>query len=80
MRGDSDLLTDMKLFRKMAAEVGRDPDSMEVSVYAAPADPDRLAELRDAGFTRAIFIGLPMAAEQLLPLLDMYAEVARKME
>lgn len=77
-RGNTNLLSDMKLFRKMAAEAGRDADSMEVSIYAAPADYDRLVELRDAGFARAIFIGLPMAAEQLLPLLDMYAEAARK--
>ena len=77
-RGDTDLLADMKRFRKMAGEAGRDPDTMEVSVYAAPADQDRLVQLRDEGFARAIFIGLPMGAEQLLPLLDMYAEAAVK--
>jgi hypothetical protein len=68
----------MKTFRRMAEEAGRDPDSMEVSVYAAPNDADRLAELRDAGFSRAIFLGFPVAADQLLPLLDDYAALARR--
>jgi probable F420-dependent oxidoreductase len=77
-RGEGDLIEDMKTFRRMAEEAGRDPDSMEVSVYAAPNDADRLAELRDAGFSRAIFLGFPVAADQLLPLLDDYAALARR--
>jgi len=77
-RGDSDPISDITTFRTMAREAGRDPDSMEVSLYAAPGDADRLRELRDAGYTRALFIGLPMQAKDLLPMLDGYAEVAAK--
>lgn len=77
-RGDTNLIDDMATFRKMAAEVGRDPDSIEVSVYIAPNDPDELARLRDAGFSRALFLGFPVGADDLLPLLDQYAELAQK--
>lgn len=76
-RGDTDPVDDIAMFRRMAVEAGRDPDSMEVSIYVAPNDPDRLAALRDAGFSRALFLGLPMQAQDLVPMLDAYAELAR---
>jgi hypothetical protein len=62
----------------MAAEAGRDPDSMEVSIYVAPSDADRLSALRDAGFSRALFLGFPVGEKDMLPMLDDYAELARK--
>jgi probable F420-dependent oxidoreductase len=77
-RGKTDPLEDVATFRRMATEAGRDPDRMEVSMYAAPTDPDRLARLRDAGYARAIFLGLPVVRAELLPILDGYAELARR--
>jgi alkanesulfonate monooxygenase SsuD/methylene tetrahydromethanopterin reductase-like flavin-dependent oxidoreductase (luciferase family) len=68
----------MATFRKMAAAAGRDPDAMEVSLYVAPTDADRLAQLRDAGVSRVLFLGLPVQAKDLLPMLDGYAEAAQK--
>ena len=62
----------------MAGEAGRDPDTMEVSVYAAPTDADRLAQLRDGGMSRAIFIVLPLPAKDLLPTLDDLAALTRR--
>jgi probable F420-dependent oxidoreductase len=76
-RGGSDLIEDVATFRRMAADAGRDPDSMEVSVYAAPSDADELAKLRDAGVNRVIFLGLPMQANDLLPMLDAYANAMK---
>lgn len=77
-RGDTNLFDDMKTFRSMAADAGRDPDSMEVTVYIAPNDPDEVTRLRDAGFARVLFFGLPMEADSLLPMLDAYADVANR--
>jgi probable F420-dependent oxidoreductase len=77
-RGKSDPLDDLATFRRMAVEAGRDPDAMEVSLYAAPADSDRLAALRDAGLSRAVFLALPLAEKELLAQLDRYAELARR--
>lgn len=77
-RGDSDPVSDMKQFRQMAEEAGRDPDTMEVSLYLAPTDPDELKRLRDAGYARVLFIALSVGRDDMLPMLDTYAEAARK--
>jgi len=71
-----DLLEDITTLRGLARERGRNPDSISINVYGAPAERETLAQLRDAGVTRAVF-GLPPAGpEKVLPLLDHYATVA----
>ena len=57
-RGDVPLADSIRQMREMAAEAGRDPMSIEVSVYYAPATVEGLQELADAGVDRAAF-GLP---------------------
>jgi probable F420-dependent oxidoreductase len=65
-------------FREMAKKAGRDPASLEVSVYYCPADRASLEEMRDGGLARAVF-GVPSEpAEKILPLLDRYQELARQ--
>ena len=62
--------------RKMAEEAGRDPASIEVSIYYCPPDPALLGRLRDAGVTRAIF-GVPSSPrEEVMPLLERYRSAA----
>jgi probable F420-dependent oxidoreductase len=57
---------------------GRDPGKFEISIFAAPPNADVLARARDAGVTRCVF-GLPPArAEDVLPLLDRYAALAKQ--
>ena len=64
--------------RARAEKAGRDPATVTVSMFGVPADEGRLAGLRDAGVHRAIF-GLPPAGrDAVLPLLDRYADLARK--
>jgi probable F420-dependent oxidoreductase len=63
-------------FRELAAKAGRDPASLEVSVYYCAPDPKLLERMRDAGIARAVF-GVPSEGdEKVLPLLDRYREVA----
>ena len=62
----------------MAEEAGRDPTSIEVSIYSAPTDADALARLRDAGIARAIFFVPSEPADKVLPLLDRLAATARE--
>ena len=65
-----DLVADMAELRRVAAETGRDPGTISVSVYGAQMDRDALARLRDVGVARAI-LALPSAdADTVLPLLD----------
>ena len=74
-----DLVAEFATLRRLAEEKGRDPASISINVYGAPADPEVLAGLRDAGVTRAVF-GLPPAGpEKVLPLLDRYADVVRSL-
>jgi probable F420-dependent oxidoreductase len=77
-RGETNPVDDLVTFRKMASEAGRDPDAMEVSLYTAPPDADRLSQLRDAGLNRADFFAFPLPSEQLLPMLDELATIARR--
>jgi probable F420-dependent oxidoreductase len=65
-------------FRAMAQEAGRDPAKLEVSIYFAPPDPALLGKLRDGGVVR-VLLGVPTEPrEKVLPILDRYAELARK--
>jgi probable F420-dependent oxidoreductase len=74
-----DLKAEIAALHRLATEKGRDPATISITVYGAPADSEALAGLRDAGVTRAVF-GLPPAApEKVLPLLDRYAEVVRSL-
>lgn len=74
-----DLVAEFATLRRLAEEKGRDPASISITVYGAPADPEVLAGLRDTGVTRAVF-GLPPAGrEKVLPLLDRYTGVVRSL-
>lgn len=72
VRGTS-VIQQIEELRRLAEEKGRDPRSVSISVYFAPADPEAVDAFRAAGVERVIF-GLPPAGrDQILPLLDRYA-------
>jgi len=76
--GMRDEVTDhIPTLRRMAKEAGRKPESIEVSVYYAPADADAIKRYADAGVARAIF-GIPSEASRdaALTMLDNYARIA----
>ena len=75
-RGGSDLTAEVRQFHEMATEAGRDPSSMEVSIYAFMGDADTGKALVDAGASRLVFLLLPQPREEMLPVLDSYAELA----
>jgi probable F420-dependent oxidoreductase len=63
-------------YRQMAAEAGRDPASIPVSIFGAPEDGERLRRYRDLGVARAI-VALPSeTADAILPVLDRWADLA----
>jgi len=69
---------DMASLRAAALAAGRDPASIEVSLFGVAPDADGLRTSRDAGISRAVF-GLPSApADKLLPLLDRFAAIAKE--
>ena len=65
-------------FRARAEKAGRDPATLTVTIFGVAPNESRLAALRDAGVTRAVFFVPSATGEVVLPLLDQYAAVARK--
>ncbi len=52
--------------------IGRDPSTVELGVFGAPTEPDRLAKLADRGVTRAV-LALPQGPrDEVLEALDAY--------
>ena len=64
-------------FRQMAAEAGRDPAEVPVTVWGAPENADRLQRYRDQAVARVV-VSLPSEpAAKTLPRLDRWAELIR---
>jgi probable F420-dependent oxidoreductase len=62
-------------FRQMAAEAGRDPAEVPVTVWGVPEDADRLRRYRDQSVARVV-VSLPSEpAAKTLPKLDRWAEL-----
>ena len=59
----------------MAAEAGRDADSLPVSVFGGQQDADALKRMRDAGIDRVVFSLQSAKADAVLPVLDRIAEL-----
>ena len=65
-------------FQQMAAAAGRSPETVPVTVFGAAEDADRLKLYRDRGIARAV-VSLPSAkADEILPVLDRWAELIRR--
>ena len=73
-----DIVDLLPKFRQMAAEAGRDPDSLPVTMFLPAAEADTLARMRDAGAERAVLELLPEDEATCLARLDELAELARK--
>jgi hypothetical protein len=65
--------------RAACERIGRDPDTVEVGVFAAPADEAKLLELAAKGAQRAVF-GLPQGPrDEVLAALDEMAPLVETM-
>ena len=71
-----DIVELLPQFRQMAAEAGRDPDSLPVSMFNPAADAATLSRMRDAGAERIVFELPSEREEKVLPLLDNLARLA----
>src|SRR5436190_5984488 len=65
-------------FRQMLSEAGRDLQSVPVTLFGVTEDADRLARYRDKGVARVVVM-LPSAnSDAILPTLDRWAELIRR--
>jgi probable F420-dependent oxidoreductase len=62
--------------RRMAESKGRDPKSLMISVFRAPADQAALADYRQAGIDEALLEIPDLSRGEILQLLDRYAPLA----
>ena len=62
-------------FRGMAREAGRDPASLEVTLYGFRADGEQLRRAADAGADRVVFFAPPFAGAEALRWLDAAAKL-----
>jgi probable F420-dependent oxidoreductase len=73
---DDDLEKQIPSFRRLAADAGRDPAGLEVSIFGAAGAAKVVAKYRDAGADRVVFGLPPVARGEMLPLLDRLAAFA----
>jgi len=74
----SDVTEFLPEFRQMAAEAGRDPATIPVTVWGVPENLDRIKRYRDQGIARVV-VSLPSANdEETLPVLDRWAALIRQ--
>jgi alkanesulfonate monooxygenase SsuD/methylene tetrahydromethanopterin reductase-like flavin-dependent oxidoreductase (luciferase family) len=74
----SDVTDFLPQFREMAAAAARAPGTVPVTVFGAGDDPDRLRRYRNRGVARVV-VSLPAAAaDEILPVLDRWAALIRR--
>lgn len=73
-----DVMQFLPQFRQMTAAAGRDPAAMPVTIYAAGEDLDQLKRDRDLGIARVVVSLNSAKAGEILPILDRWAELLRR--
>ncbi len=67
-------------FRQMLTEAGRDPQSMPVTLFGPAEDADRLARYRDMGVARVVVMLQSEKGDAVLPVLDRWAGLIRRVQ
>jgi probable F420-dependent oxidoreductase len=68
----------MPQFRQMASEAGRDPDSIQITVWGPKQDADLMRRYEDLGVSRVVFSVESEKADTILPVIDGWAALMRK--
>lgn len=64
-------------FRAMAAEAGRDPAELPITIFRVPEDVAQLRFCEEIGIDRVVFSLPAEPADKILPILDRWAELQR---
>ena len=68
----------VKRLHRMAQDAGRDPASLQVTVFGAPEDAAELAQYRDAGIQRGLLAIPDLSRDEILRLLDQHAPLVKQ--
>jgi len=66
-------------FRRMAADAGRDPKSLPVSIFRVPDNMERLKLCQKIGIDRVVFTLPAEKEDKILPILDRWSELKRQL-
>ena len=70
--------TAMERLARAAQAAGRDPNTLSITVFAAPADAAKLAPYREAGIQRVLFEVPDSSRDEILRTLDRNAALVRE--
>src|SRR5271165_2326015 len=73
-----DLAEVLPKFREMAREAGRDPASIEITLFGLGEDLDRVKRLAEAGVTRVVPMFPPVKADTVLPIVDRWTKIIQQ--
>jgi probable F420-dependent oxidoreductase len=76
--GYSEIADMIPEFRKMATEAGRDPASIEITVWFPKQDADLMKRYEDLGVARVVFNLDSDKADKVMPVIDSLAGLMRK--
>jgi hypothetical protein len=62
----------------MAREAGRDPASIEITLFGLGEDPDRVKRLAEMGVTRVVPMFPPEKADTVLPVVDRWTNIMQR--
>jgi probable F420-dependent oxidoreductase len=75
--GRGDVSEVLPKFHAMVREAGRDPNSIEISLFGIGDDIDKLKRLAEMGVSRVVPAFPPGKAASVLPIVDRWAEIMR---
>ncbi len=77
---DRDGIEVLDKFRTMAKEAGRDPATLSISTFRVSPDLERLKRYRELGIDRVVFSLPAEKDDKIMPILDQWAEIKRRLD
>jgi probable F420-dependent oxidoreductase len=74
----TDLSEIVPKFRQMALDAGRDPKSIEITLFGLAANADQLKRLAEIGISRVVPMFPPQKAGAVLPIIDRWTKLMQQ--
>jgi probable F420-dependent oxidoreductase len=78
--GRGDVAEVLPKFREMAREAGRDPGSIEITLFGLGEDLDRMKRFAEMGVARVVPMFPPEKADTVLPIADRWTKIMRQVD
>jgi probable F420-dependent oxidoreductase len=78
--GRGDIAEVLPKFNEMVKEAGRDPASIEVTLFGLAEDMDRVRRFADMGVARVVPMFPPEKADKVLPMIDRWTNIMRQVK